>query len=338
MNEGAILISSAETLPFLMALYGWGIGVIRIIQRIANPALTVCMKAATSLGTEYVYMLAVLLIFWCVDEKKGFRLGLLIIISAWINLTLKSLFDQPRPFELEPALGLAYEPSRAFPSGHAQVSLTFLIALAFHLAKGKKFQPLIWTAAVFLILLIGFTRLYLGVHFPTDVLGGWIIGGLVLALFYATEKQGSKLLENAGKRPQLIAAAAAALIMNALHPADKSLGAMLLGFCAGYSLMLQGFLFCAQGEVAGKKPGIQVLLPRFFVGFAGAAVVYQGLRFILPGADSLFSGIPILEGFYELGRFIRYCLLGFWASAGAPWVFIRLGFASFAEPASPEKP
>ena len=55
MMESQILISAAGSLPFLTALYGWGIGVIKAIQSIANPALTVLIKAATSLGTEYFY-------------------------------------------------------------------------------------------------------------------------------------------------------------------------------------------------------------------------------------------------------------------------------------------
>ena len=333
MNESIILISPAENLPFLMALHSWGLGVIRAIQSIASPGLTVFMKAVTSLGTEYVYMLVVMFFFWCVNEKKGFRLGLLIIFTTWVNLSLKGIFNQPRPYELEPALGMAFEPSRAFPSGHAQMSFTFWIALAIDLAKRKKFRPLIWGASVFLVLLIGFTRLYLGVHFPTDVLGGWIMGGLVLALFYVLDKQGTRILGQQSMRPQLITAAATALIMNALYPADSSLGAMILGFCAGYSLMLKGFPFSAQGELTGKKPGGVVLGLRLVLGLTGAVIIYLGLRFVLPGPDSILRGIPVLEGFYEVGRFIRYGLLGFWGSAGAPWVFRRLALS----PSLPEE-
>ena len=321
MNEGLILIGVAEGRSFLMALYTWGIGVIKAIQRIANPALTVFMKAVTSLGEEYFLILFILFVFWCVNEKKGFRLGLLIIISAWINLCLKVLFDQPRPFELDPSLGLAFEPTRAFPSGHAQNSFTFLIALAFYLTKEKKYSLIVRSLAIFLVLFIGFSRLYLGVHFPTDVLGGWITGALVLGLFYVLEKPFTHFFIKQGKRPQLICAAAAALIMNALHPQDTSISAMLLGFCAGYSIMIKSFPFSAQGELAGEKPGIRSLVLRFVLGFVGAAVIYLGLKLILPGKDSLLAGIPALEGFYEVGRFIRYGLLGFWVSMGAIKLF-----------------
>jgi uncharacterized membrane protein len=69
MNE--VQITAASGRFFLTALYSWGIAVIKVIQSIANPALTVFMKAVTSLGTEYFFIILVLFIFWCVSEKKG---------------------------------------------------------------------------------------------------------------------------------------------------------------------------------------------------------------------------------------------------------------------------
>ena len=293
------------------------------------------MKIITSLGAEYFYIVLVLLVFWCVDEKKGFRLGLLIIVSAWLNLVLKYLFGQPRPFDFDPALGLAFEPSPGLPSGHAQMSLCFWIALAHDMGRKNKLRPIIWPVSIFIILLIGFTRLYLGVHFPTDVFGGWIIGAAVLVLFYFLEKPVNVIF--VGKtRVQIISAAAAALIMNAVHPEDTSLSALLLGLCAGYCLMRKHFPFYARGNPSGgdlnqesgdKKPGLLQLVLRFVIGLAGAAIIYLGLRIILPGKDSYFSGIPWLVHFYELARFVRYGLLGFWAAAGAPRLFQQIGLA-----------
>ena len=294
------------------------------------------MKLITSMGAEYFYIVLVLLVFWCVDEKKGLRLGLLIIVSAWVNLTLKTLFNQPRPFNFDPSLGLAFEPSPGLPSGHAQMSLCFWIALAYDLGKNKKIRPIVWPVSIFFILLIGFTRLYLGVHFPTDIFGGWIIAAIILAVFYFVEKPAAGFFGGRGMRLQIIAAAAAALIMNALHPADTSLSALLLGFCAGYSIMKNKFPFFARENTAqnlgsgteNKKPRFLQLAVRFVIGLIGAAVIYLGLRFILPGRDSIFKDIPWLVSLHELGRFIRYGLLGFWASAGAPRIFKQIGLAT----------
>jgi hypothetical protein len=74
------------------------------------------------------------------------------------------------------------------------------------------------------------------------------------------------------------------------------------------------------------------MLLRCITGFAGLVVIYVVLRLLFPGEGSLFSYIPIwgqTSPFYELGRFIRYGMIGLWASAGAPMVFQRMGL-SFA--------
>jgi membrane-associated phospholipid phosphatase len=335
MNESIISLSQAESLPFLSAIFAWGIDVIKTIQGIQSPGLTAFMKIMTSLGTEYVYIVIVLLIFWCRDEKKGFRLGMLILVSAWVNAVFKTFLDQPRPYEFVPALALAFEPTRAFPSGHAQMSMTFWGAIAswlsYSLAKGsKKFRPVIWAVSGLVILLIGVSRLYLGVHFPTDVLGGWIMALIVLGLFFVLEKKATPLLQKTRKRIQFIIAAVAALIMNALHPEDTSLSAMVLGFCVGYSLMISSFPFAASSSAIKIQKRVAALCLRFALGITVAAIIYFGLRLVIPGKDSLFKSITFFEPFYELGRFIRYGLLGFWASAGAPWLFLKIGIAQAA--------
>ncbi|MDR1566419.1 MAG: phosphatase PAP2 family protein, partial [Treponema sp.] len=120
----------AENLPLLTAVYRWGLEIIRAIQGIENPGLTGVIKLITALGSEAFIIPLLLLIFWCIDEKRGFRLGILVILSAWMNVFTKGLFKQPRPYNLDPSLGLASEQSYGFPSGHAQMSLTFWIPIA----------------------------------------------------------------------------------------------------------------------------------------------------------------------------------------------------------------
>ena len=78
----------------------WGLDLIRQIQNYANPSLTAFMLGITWLGSTMAYLILLPFIFWCVDEKKGLKLGIAVLISAWINLTFKFLFDQPRPFFL----------------------------------------------------------------------------------------------------------------------------------------------------------------------------------------------------------------------------------------------
>ena len=325
----------------LYDIYRWGIALIKGIQTIENPALTVMMKVLTTLGTELFYIPVVLFIFWCVDEKLGLRLSVLILLSAWINVFFKGLLRQPRPYTLDPSVMRAFEPSYGIPSGHTQQSLVFWGASLQQVMNrtdgGERrsgLRVLVFIAACFFVAAIPFTRLYLGVHFPTDILAGWVLGGIILAVSFAFGDRIASLLAAGGRRSQLIAAAAIALLMNA-SGADRNLGGLFLGLCGGYSLMRASFPFAARGPVRGGKPGAFILAGRYILGLAGSAVIYLGLRRLLPGEASFLAEIPVwgaASPYYELGRFLRYGLLGLWAAAGAPWLFLRLGLAGGAAP------
>jgi membrane-associated phospholipid phosphatase len=332
METSYIQMFSAENTQLIPGILLWGIEVIKVIQRIKSPALTAVLKLVTELGTDKFYLPVILFIFWWIDEKKGFRLGILMLLSAWINSLLKSTFKQPRPFNLDQSLGLAYEGTYGAPSGHAQFSFCFWVPVAAWLAGGKpgRKRIVIWAASIFFVLLIGFTRLYLGVHFPTDLLAGWALGAIILLLMYALSPLFIKHLANQ-TRLQNILAAIAVLVMIVIYPGDRSLPAVFLGFCLGYNIMKKNFPFCSYSEIPKEKK-LSVMLLRCITGFAGLVVIYFVLRLLFPGEGSLFSDIPLwgeTSPFYELGRFIRYGAVGLWASAGAPMVFQRMGL-SFA--------
>ena len=335
MDGGIIELRPAEAafIPqtFLGIMYEWGIELIRVIQSIQNPVLTSLMKFITTLGSEVLYFPLILFIFWWIDEKRGLRFGILIVLSAWINVFMKDILKHPRPFHIDPSLGLVTMSSYGAPSGHAQLALCFWIPMAAWLEKIRPARrSIIWTTAICFILLIGFTRLYLGVHFPTDLLAGFLLGGIILLIYFTAGPLIEKYLSAGGIRFQNIAIALMALTMNGLFPQERAFPALFLGFCLGYTLMKQRFPFAADGEINGKKPGAHIMLLRCLVGFAGAATLFLALGLILPGEGSLFGDMPIwgaASPFYDIGRFIQYGLLGFWATAGAPRLFQRVGLA-----------
>ncbi|MDR0718601.1 MAG: phosphatase PAP2 family protein [Treponema sp.] len=331
MKGEIIQIMAAEKLPFLTELYRRGIELIKTIQQIENPAMTVLVKFITTLGSAYFLVPLLLLVFWCIDEKRGIRLVLLTALSSWANVSLKILFAQPRPFHLEPELGLVPEPGYGIPSGHAQTSLIVYFPLAsWTWNRFRKNRSVIYAITILLILLIGFSRLYLGVHFPTDLLAGWLLGIIFLALFYILSPYLTVFLRERGMRGQLIASAAAALIMNGIAPGDSSFPALFLGAGSGYSLMKHHFPFSASAPLKGKKPPFLFLALRFVLGGAGAAIIFIALKFILPGEKSIFADLPFWGAsspYQTMGAFIRFCILGLWVTAGAPRLFLMAGLA-----------
>jgi undecaprenyl-diphosphatase len=146
--------------------------------------LDVVMPIITALGNKGLFMIAVAAVMVCFKKtrKAGIAMGIALILGLVLgNGLLKNLFGRVRPYELEGALVtdlLIKTPhDYSFPSGHTLASFEFasVMAICYKSLPGKKL-----TAAIAVILgaLIAFSRLYLYVHFPSDVLGGAILGTL----------------------------------------------------------------------------------------------------------------------------------------------------------------
>ena len=296
----------------------WGLDVVRAVQTVQHPALTGFMKTVSFLGGEYGYFLMVPIVYWCVDERRGMRLGTAVLFSAWLNLSLKELWRQPRPYDLDPSVALAHEKTFGLPSGHAQGSMVFWGIVGPWLRS-----PWGLAAAILVPLAIGFSRVYLGVHFPTDLFAGWLVGALVLAGYFAFGSLISAVLGAVRRQIRFLILAAVVFAMNALHPQDVGIGGVYLGAGIGYLLMKDKFPFSAGYAADGSRASLSARFFRFIIGLAGAGILYFGLKAAFPGEGS---------SAYALFRFLRYGVVGFWFSAGAPWVFLRLALAG-ARPA-----
>ena len=310
------------------ALLQWGLDCVRLIQGWANPPLTIFMRLITALGSAGVYIAVVCFVYWCIDEKKGLHLGLMTLISIWINLSLKWALDQPRPFfpAYDPSVGMVSERLGGFPSGHAQNALVALIIILSWLTCSWSAKKWAYIAAAVVCLLIGFSRVYLGVHFPTDIAGGWLIGGIVLAAYFFARKRIEALLAKGGFRGGIYACCALAFVMILYQPSAELLipGGMLLGLGTGYCLCKKYYNFSA--SALGGRTGIYrwlALLVRFLLGITVFALLYVVTNKITGG------GIRN-SGNYPLAAFLRFAVLGLWVSAGAPWLFRFLRLAERA--------
>jgi membrane-associated phospholipid phosphatase len=329
MNLDAIL---ENCIPIILSLQSWGEGFVGI------------MKLFTFLGDEEFYFILFPVLFWCVDSRMGFRAGLILLLSGCINSYFKWIFRLPRPYWINSdVVAHTSETSFGAPSGHSQNAVAMWGLIAASIRK-----PWAWTAAIFLMFMIGLSRMVLGVHFLLDVITGWTIGAIILWAFLRVEPSvinwvahkspGMKVVYSFLASLGLIGLAVLILwalsfwevpnlwIQNArlASPSAEEIdplalsgvisnAAVLFGVSAGYVIMNQLSGFKSQGKVPQ-----QVI--KYVIGIIGVLAILMGLDFIFPEGETLVAYIF---------RFTRYGLTGIWISLGAPWIFIK---AKLAEP------
>ena len=154
-------------------------------ENIINDKLTPILKVITHIGGEkIVLVLAVLAIILIKGLKNKLFLLTGVVGTAGLNIILKHIIQRKRPNINR----LIPEEGYSFPSGHSMMSMAFYGMLIFLIFKYVKNTTLKWTLIVILTILlstIGITRIYLGVHYPSDVIGGFVVS--LTYLFILTE-------------------------------------------------------------------------------------------------------------------------------------------------------
>lgn len=142
--------------------------------------LNVAAVDVTSLGSVTILGILVVLVCGLFLSLRRFREALLLFVASGTGLALtnvlKDIFQRERP---PAAMHVVQAINTSFPSGHATLSATVMLtlgALIAHFAERRRVRIYALGAAVLLSLLVGCSRVYLGVHWPTDVLAGWCIG------------------------------------------------------------------------------------------------------------------------------------------------------------------
>ena len=169
-------VREMDTLPFDTA-------VLNLVHGMNNYFLDTFMPIATDIG-GVVGVVAITLIMTALfvyknEQRRALMVSITVAGAVGINLILKSVFERARPDLWET---LVREPGFSFPSGHAMASAALGAAIVVALWDSR-WRWWAFTAATFYIVFVGFSRLYLGVHYPTDILAGWLVsGGWVMAV------------------------------------------------------------------------------------------------------------------------------------------------------------
>jgi membrane-associated phospholipid phosphatase len=292
----------------LEPIWQWGLNFIRAVQSVRGPVLDAVFVAITFLGEEGFFFVLLPLILWCVDFAFGARLAFFFFLSTLINSAAKGLLGHPRPFDLAPEVRVYRAGGYGLPSGHSQTAVILWGAIASYARKRWA-----WAVAIVLMVLIGFSRVYLGVHFPTDVLGGWALGAVLLVLYILFVPCIEAGLKRASLAARLALVVVVPLAIALVYPSDDVISTMgaFLGAGVGLVLAWRWVPFSAAGP-------FQQRAARLLLG----GVVLLAIRF---GLKALFPDEG--EALYVLMRFVRYVVVGLWAGLGAPWMFLKLRLA-----------
>lgn len=242
---------------------------ITLFRSWTSPVLDKVLGLVTDLGSTKFYLIAIPVVYWCLDRLSGYVIGLTVLLGGVATDISKGLINAPRPFQVDPSVNpsehfLATATGSGMPSGHAFNSMAFWLASSFRC-------PRAWfrAFAAFLVLLIGFTRLYGGVHFPLQVLWGWLAGALCAILVAAVVRQ-CALKQKYGFRRMALGIALAVLVLYALIPSLRSgsggdyvgLAGIAGGMSLGYYLHLGLIRTSAAGPLIKQ-------LAKLLIGFAG---------------------------------------------------------------------
>jgi len=260
---------------------------LRLIESIRTPFLDTVIGLVTRLGEETIGIVLLCVIFWCISKRIAYGIGIVYFLSGLTVQGMKICFRIDRPWVADPTLNpvpsaIKHAIGYSFPSGHTQSAAALLGTLGVYVAQ-IPFKAILFLLAI----LVGFSRLYLGVHTPLDVVTSLIIAFLFIMLVYKVFA-----MEADNKKRELLTASfiivyavvviiiAAVLYsggkieQNYISDCLKAAGASI-GFAVGMYVERLYIDF----PVKTKKIYLQVI--KFVLGIAGVLVIKEGLKLVI---------------------------------------------------------
>lgn len=168
----------------MSAFFAQNLSILHALAALRTPLLDSVMLFITRFGEESLSLVIALVIFWCVDKRRGYYLMTIVFSGLLANQLLKLLFRIPRPWVLDPTLPIVERARElaigySFPSGHTQDACGMFGGFA---ASSRRRGVRVF--CIVLALAVAFSRLYLGVHTPLDVGASVLVAAIAIAAFY----------------------------------------------------------------------------------------------------------------------------------------------------------
>ena len=274
------------------------------LEGIRMPILNELMLAVTTLGEETAFLVLAMIFFWCVDKKRGYLLMSVGFLGTMANQFMKLWFRIPRPWVLDPDFTILEAAREAaagysFPSGHT----TSAVATFGSIAATAKHKKTAWFCVI-LAVLVGLSRMYIGVHTPQDVLVGALTSVILIIALRRAITDGKQMLPIL-LAMMLFAMGLLAFVLFYSFPADVDAHNLESGLKNAYTMV---------GSVAGV--GFVYMMEKKYVNFSTEAVwwaqilkVVIGFGLVLAVKEGLRSPLEALFGDPYPARLVRYLLI-----------------------------
>ncbi len=166
-----ILVIKGKTVSIDNILYEY-------LMNIQSPLMDAIMKIITKLGNTIPVLCIVCLLMIFLNKKERYIFGTNIIITVLFNQIIKRIIKRPRPEHLR----LIKQTGYSYPSGHAMIAIGLYGLLLYfsRKIKDKKKRILVQSLLILLIISIGTSRIYVGVHYPSDIIAGYLLACIIL--------------------------------------------------------------------------------------------------------------------------------------------------------------
>jgi undecaprenyl-diphosphatase len=327
----------------------WEIGIVWAIQGSfwtplgflgGNPILDNFWFIVTALGEEILWFVLIAAIFWLGYKRESVFLALVLVSSVFINYTLKYIIGRPRPgiYEVR-KLEFSNEPS--FPSGHVQTVSAATFTAAWLAKKDAPFLSkrgvILFILAAIVSVLVAISRIYLGAHWPTDVITGLLIGVLVFGAYALIANRAWNVINSKIKSPWIYVAIVLAVFITIsiaipfqwevnwyinILATSYIMGIlpftifMVYPFEWGMSWYLSGVIAGFLSGAALERKYVQLTVPPSWK--------HAAVRLVIGAAVALVAYFLLSEIPWGPLQFPFYAILGLWVTLIAPALFKKI--------------